>query len=510
MKSRLSLLVVVLLLLAGPATAVVAQGPPSYEEARLSAWILNTQLLENLGKGDATQSPGTHAWLKDFRAQTQGIDKDTPVAKWPKVDVGKLIDHNPNFWRMYFEIAPGDPLLTMIQASLLLSQGEARRAAYLLELGQYWPGIPKRMVRTFQSVHFMAMVSLKASSDMTQEGIKLFDQGDYDGAIKKYHEALKLCPQNGWTSYELGYALRTKAQVARGEPLDKPGTLKTNGPLNDPPEVTAAFADARLHDPLQFMAYQGTDQEVIKGFVALVKKVKPAWDILRKPGATKQAEYYALKDLSEGFQEAGVHDLAILARQLMAARRNSYAPEDYPIFVTSLRKLAPGKDTERLLSRLGGAETIAFRTLIPQEPVEGQPALGSGQRVFMPNKPSKLVPQKGPVRLEHLVLITNEKEIADRATVEDLVKFSKDFQTLAKKALAKSKKPCKVFVHFTCTPLGHTVKIGHRPEDVDREPLQALHEAITKMNKLPVKEESVEFQFELSVAPEKGALAEKE
>src|SRR5262249_18406728 len=146
MKPRiLSIIVLFILLATWPAVSVAAeaQGPPSYEEARQASWIFTTVFIETLEEGDAKQWPGTHAWLADFREQTKGISKDIPVAQWPKLDVGALIDHNPNFWRMYFEIAPGDPTLTIIHAGLLLTQGEAKRAAYLLELGQHRPGIPK-------------------------------------------------------------------------------------------------------------------------------------------------------------------------------------------------------------------------------------------------------------------------------------------------------------------------------------------------------------------------------
>ena len=209
-------------------------------------------------------------------------------------------------------------------------------------------------MQAMQSMQATAMAALKASNAMTEEGTQLFDQGDYDGAMKKCREALKLCPQNGWTSYELGYTLRTQAKIARGEPLDKPGTVKINGKLHDLPEVTAAFAESRRHDPLQFMAYQGSDPEVIKGCLAMVKKVTPAWKTLREKGITKEAEYHALKDLSEGFGEAGVDDLALFARQLMAARRNSYDADDYPIIAAGLRKLAPGEQIEEILVRLRG------------------------------------------------------------------------------------------------------------------------------------------------------------
>ncbi len=361
--------------------ATEAKVLPSYEEARAAAWILTGELIKTLDEGDANQWPGTHAWLEDFRQQTKGVGKEVPLAKWPKVDAGALVDHNPNFWRMYYEIAPGDPMLTTIHAGLLLSQGEAMRAAYIIELGKHRPGVPKEFVQAFRMLQNTAMAALKDSNAMTEQGTQMFDRGDYDGALAKYREALVLCPQNGWTSYELGYTLRTQAEVARGEKPGKPGTVKVNGKSFNAPDVTAAFAESRRHDPLQFMAYQGTDPEVIQACLVMAKKVSPAWKALHEEGVTRDEEYHALKDLSEGFQEAGVCDLAILARQLMAARRNSYDPDDYPIIAASLRKLAPGEKIEEILVRLKGKGPLAFRPLAKIEDEEGQPAPGSGLRL---------------------------------------------------------------------------------------------------------------------------------
>jgi hypothetical protein len=505
-QNLLLILIVVLSPAVALAAAAKAKAPPSYEEARQASWALTGALIETLAEGDAKQWPGTRAWLKDLREQTKGVGKDTPVAKWPKVDLGKLVDHNPNFWRMYYEIAPGDPTLTLIHAGLLLSQGEAMRAAYILELGQHRPGTPKEFVRALQSLQATAMAALKASNAVTEEGTQLFDRGDYAAAVTKYRAALKLCPQNGWTSYELGYTLRTQAKIARGEPLEPPGTVKTDGKLNDPPEVTAAFAESRRHDPLQFMAYQGSDPEVIKGCLAMVQKVSPAWKTLREEGITKEAEYRALKDLSEGFGEAGVHELALFARQLMAARRNSYDPEDYPIIAAGLRKLAPGKPIEEILARLHGSkgkEALTLRPLTKQEDEEGQPPLGSGMRLYLPDTPPDKAEANKPVRVDHLRLITKEEDIGKRTTVEDLVKFTKEFDKVADEVLGKCKTSCKILVEFKCSPAGHMVKIMHQPKDMDEKPLKEMYKAIAKMDKLQVKEETVEFQIQLTVTPEK-------
>jgi TPR repeat len=386
MKPYKSFFVLISLLSTTSVTPVTAEtnAPHSYEEARKASWILTTMFIEKLEEGDAKQWPGTHAWLKDLREQTKGISEDTPIARWPKVDIGALIDHNPNFWRMYFELAPGDPSFTLIYASLLLSQGEARRAEYILELGKHRSGIPEG---TMQGLDMLQNTATAASDAVTEQGTKLFDQGDYDGAINKYREAQTLCPTNGWTHYEMGLTVATKAQVARGEAPDKLGTVKVNVESNYTPDVMAAFAEARRHDPLQLMAYQGSDPEVIKGYMAIVNQVVPAAKALRKEGITKVEEYDAIQDISEGLSEAGVHDLAIFARQLMVSHRNSYDSTDYPIIAAGLRKLAPGSAIEEILTRLAGKEPLGFRSLTKLENEDGQPALGSGERVYIPDSP---------------------------------------------------------------------------------------------------------------------------
>ena len=467
------------------------------------------QLVEKLDEGGATQWPGTHAWLKDLREQTKGIDNDTPVEKWPAVDIGALVDHNPNFWRMYFEIAPADPTMSFTHAGLLLSQGEAMRAAYILELAQHRPGVPKAFRQAFRALQGTAMAAMDASNAATREGVKLFDQGDYDGAMKKYREAHKLCPTNGWTYYEMGYTLRTKAAVARGEKPGHPGTVEINGKSpNDSPEVIAALAGARRHDPLQLIAYQGSDQNVIKGALAMAKQVQPAWKTLREEGLEKEEEYNALKDLSEGLNEAGVHDLAIFARQLMTVRRNSYDASDFPIFAAGLRKLAPGKAIEEILDRLAG-NSLKLRALTKLENEEGQPALGSDKRLYIPNKPPPKSDPNQPVHFDEIRLLTPPDDIAKRVTVEDFAKLAKDAGKVAETILGKCETPDKVLVEFKCTPSGHTVKITHQTKDANEKLLDEFHDALATLDKVAVKQESVQFQIQFTVTPKKKVAGEE-
>jgi hypothetical protein len=505
-------------LITGLPAALPAEAPNALGAGRRSGWEVAGIFIENLGQGDLTPWPGTKAWLRDFRAQTKGIAEQTPVADWPKVDIDVLLERNPNFWRMWYEVAPGDPTLMGIYAGLLLSQGEAMRAAYVVELGRHRPGIPKVIGDVLDRIQGGAMAGMKASNGKTSEGTTLFDNGDYAGALEKYREALKLCPQNGWTHYEIGYTIRTQSLVARGLPPPKPNSIKANAKLDDPPEVAASFARARRHDPLQFMAYQGSDQEVLRGLFALVQKVRPSWEKLRQKDLDRSAQYYALRDVGEGFQEAGVHDLALLARQILVARRCRYDPADHPFIAKSLRKLAPGETTEAVLKRLGSKELLGLRAPTKLDDVDGQPAWEqefhnpvdgktyssvTPWHTYVPETPEPESDKQKPVHVDLIRFLTGEHAVAERTTLDELVKFDKRFESLADEILSESQQKCQIIVQFACTPSGHTIKMIHRPEGGDRHLLQKFHEALSKMEKLAVKKETVEFQFQLTVTPKK-------
>jgi len=122
-------------------------------------------------------------------------------------------------------------------------------------------------------------------------------------------------------------------------------------------------------------------------------------------------------------------------------------------------------------------------------------------RLYLPDQPPPKTDANRPVHLDHIRLLTAEDDIAKRMTVEDFAKFSKDFEKIADEVLGKCETRCKVLVQFRCTPTGHTVTIRHQPKDVDEKPLKDMYKALAKMDKLPVKEETVEFQIQLTVAP---------
>lgn len=330
--------------------------------ARQTGWQLAMMTVDSLKQGNLTDFPGIRAWLDDFEDATQGIAADVSPDNWPPVNIDALLTKNPNFWQAHYEIAPGDPGLNLLHGGLLLSVGESTRGSYVVAIAHQRSGIPKALQQAFETLLINAQVYAKASNDFVNRGIALHDKGDYPGALKEYQSALDLWPQNGLAHYEIGYSLLQQQMIAAGKKKLPPGKIIVDAPQN-PPEIDAAFAKARKFDPFQFMAYQGTDQEVIRGLLALSKKGLPAWQNV-KTHLHQQVDDQVLEDLAEACQIANSHDLALVTRQILVARHKRYSPPDHPFFTTSLRKLAPGQQVEDILQRLATGTIKAKQIVI--------------------------------------------------------------------------------------------------------------------------------------------------
>ena len=316
-------------------------------EARRNGLEFARVIVQRLEADDQSKFPGIQAWLKDLRKATKDMDANTPVEKWPALDADALIARNPNFWQAYYEIAPGDPGLMMIHSGLLLSAGEATRALQIIVVALQRPEIPKEFRSALMGLLSTAMKAGEASNALVNEGIKLHDKGEYAGALRNYEDAIAAWPQNGFAHYEIGYTNYVQALVAAGEKPPVQGAVIVNGKKDLPAKTRAAYAKARQHDPLQYMAYQGDERAVIDGFMALAAKGMPVWQKLAKD-VEKKIDVKALQEFAEGCQEAGIHELGLAVRQIMVARRGRYAPSDHPYFTTSLQKLAPGEQTDAL------------------------------------------------------------------------------------------------------------------------------------------------------------------
>lgn len=329
------------------------------EAVRVDAWKVAQAIVEKMGDTAGGDFPGLNVWRREFKEAGE-----IPLA----VDVDKLVTNNTHWWVAYYEVAPGDPALMLLHCELLLAGGEAQRAQQLAAIYLQRPGIPQLYREGLRSAIGECAKAQAPAHALTREGIALHDQGDYDGAIAKYDAALKAWPASGWTAYERGFSLRTRALTKAGKPLPKNGSIMLNdtdsAELPERPEIDAAFALARQHDPLQMAAYQG-DGAMKVPLLAMIEKVLPAWQKIQLD-VTKPLEEKLFAQMAEGLVEAGTHEYALAARQVVIARRRKYAPEDHPILSKELRALAPSAAIERTVSLLAG-RTMPGRVFVPPE-----------------------------------------------------------------------------------------------------------------------------------------------
>lgn len=326
------------------------------QDARRQGWQGALLILGALENSDAKSFPGIRAFAEDFRSVERVVNARTTADRLPSVDADVMLTRNPNFWRAFYETAVADPAFLYLYSGLLMTGGEAHRAAYVLILARQRPGVPKDVRRNDQLLLDQALAVIEEGDRAVQAGIKVFDTGDLDSAARTYREALAWWPQNSWAEYELGFTVRTR---------DETRTAGTSHKGASPwsPEALDHFAAARHHDPLRWEAYQGNDRDMTEAMLNLKRRVLPAWDRIKTDAAVDDD---VLLRFAEGCQSAGIHDLALVARQVVVARRGRYSPADHPFISTSLRKVAPGDRAELTLKRLAG-EKLQLRQLVKPE-----------------------------------------------------------------------------------------------------------------------------------------------
>ena len=381
--------------------ALLAQTPEPDVEPRREAWKYASLVVATLEQGDSVAFPAIRAWLADFHRIAGKLDAKDMARPFPSVNCDALVTHNPRYWAAYYQIPPGDPGLALLHSTLLLSGGEAQRATAIATFGLQRPGIAPEFRYALSAVLSHAKSAQAASTGLVRDGVKRQDEHDFDGALKKYDEAIRQWPGHSLAHYQRGFTLRAKALSGAAKPA--PGAAEARPAIADPPETLAALALARRHDPLQVMAYQGADQTVNRSFMPLLRKALPAWDAIRKQSG-EPAKRETLASLAAACREAGIDEYALALRQLLVATNGRYRPDDHAFIAVCLRRLAPGAPTESTLALLAGSPPIAMRPPIaaaddalmrppPKEEFLGPPAPPAPEKPKAPAKAQKPKPK---------------------------------------------------------------------------------------------------------------------
>lgn len=343
--------------------ATLAEVDDPRELAKQDAWNYARVVVAQLERGDNTRYPAIAAWLRDYEKVRQDVEAVAPESSFPKLDSEKLVTRNPNFWAASFEVAHGDPGFALLHSSLLLCGGEAQRAAVFAALGLQRPDVPEDFRQALGEIIAHARAAQARSFALVQAGVKLHDARTFGAALEKYDQALAEWPANGWAAYERGLTLRMKALAEVEAPLATEGLTGPGEDLpSDPPEVIAAFAQARRHDPFQIMAYQGEDPQIVARLMTLVRVGLPIWETIRKqPDSPVTREQ--LRDLSEACRDAEIPDFAVGVRQQLLARNFRLHPDDTVLVARCLRQLAPAS-VDLVLARLESEATLPSRLIV--------------------------------------------------------------------------------------------------------------------------------------------------
>lgn len=301
-------------------------------EARRDGWTAARSAVDTLRR-DAVKQPAKRTaiaeWIADFDQVAATTGADGLPGRTRPLQVDALVSRNPKFWRGTYEAPPADPAMMMLHGALLLAAGEATRARYVFVLASQHPRLPPEWREAFGKMTARTHAAGLRSRELVLEGLRLRNQRDFPAALEKMTDALVHWPQNAIAYWEIGRTLREQAWEAT-----------RNLELPDPPEVGAALARARQHDPLLMEAYQSGDPALRKRLMALLSNQGPAWLRLNQT-PDRQASPEILERLATALQRAGLDELALVAYQAVRARRGNAEPADQHFIATSLGALVP-------------------------------------------------------------------------------------------------------------------------------------------------------------------------
>ncbi|MCH2181990.1 MAG: hypothetical protein MK108_08295 [Mariniblastus sp.] len=302
---------------------------------RRYAWVISESIANALQQAPTDQFPGIHAWLADFRQARQAIDPETDPGQWEAIDLEALVSRNPNYWSAVCEVAPANPLMMWLHSSLYAVNGEVPRTSYLQTLALHSP-VESKWKKEMQRLLVSSTRLNRLGSQALPTGIEFFREEKFDQAAQVFEDVLSVIPSHSISLYELGNAQR---KIDSGQAWQ----VKSQ----------ASFDRAKRADPFRIEAYQGDfSREAFEAFGNLRSKTLPAWRQFQQR-APEQDTLPQLEALSVDLQAGGVHELALVVRQLAVAHRDgSYNDEDRAFLETNLQRLLPEADVKKILTQL--------------------------------------------------------------------------------------------------------------------------------------------------------------
>jgi lipoprotein NlpI len=274
-------------------------------------WKEVQDLLPGLEEQPDAEFPGVAALADQLRviAATTEANRGTPP-----LDIGQLLDHNPNFWRAYYEIAPGDPLTAMLHVGLLLAAGDVVRADRVATLAINFGRMDLEYRKELVRLDAHAQIVLQASRGNAAELERLRRMRAYAMVADRAQAALAVWPKDPQAWADLA--------MAQEAPAGKAGN----------PSVRRSLAELRRVDPLfEVPAAAGGPEP------AALTETRRLWTLINDDKAIGDDQ--VLERFSESAQAAGLAELALVAHSLLTGWHAGSRPLDENFIHANLQLL---------------------------------------------------------------------------------------------------------------------------------------------------------------------------
>ena len=325
----------------GPAAEGVAlkQTETLLDMVRKVGWKEVEDLLPVLAEQSSADFPGMAALAADLRS-VAGATRTIPGS--PPIDSGRLVDHNPHFWNAFYEIAPGDPLMARLHVSLLLAAGDIARADRIATLAINFGRMALDHRQELVRLDVHAQLVLQGSRRSAHERERLRSTKAFAGLAERAQAALAVWPQDPAALADLATAQRGLAGPA--------------GP--------AALPEA---DPFLAIDPAKAGREP-----AAERDLRALWTLIDEEKATGDDQ--VLRRFSILAQAAGVDDLALVARSLLAGWSVGSLPLDELFARASLQRLVKPEEAAAICAEAfaDGHQWIGLNTEEGATPVDLQ------------------------------------------------------------------------------------------------------------------------------------------
>jgi len=268
-----------------------------------------------LDEQPAADFPGVAALAGDLRAAAAGF----PAGRVLSAEaLDRLTDRNPHFWHAYYEVAPGDPLMAMLHVSLLLAAGQTVRADRVATLAMNFGRMEMESRKELVRLDTYAQLVTHVSGGNGIELARLRRLKAYGPLAEKARAALAVWPQNPEAWADLAWC------------EEMTGSPSATGSSGD--AARRSLAALRRTDPL-FATPAGGPEPATLG------EARRLWTAISDDKATGDDE--VLQRFSDQAQAAGLDELALVARGLLAGWYEGSLPIDEGFIRTSLRRLVP-------------------------------------------------------------------------------------------------------------------------------------------------------------------------